>query len=78
MDRFQNRYYALVSYLRKFYYRSTNIMNSKEEIMVYLKELDRKLLLRFPEISAQIAVYERKLAEGTLTKNPIPGPQFND
>jgi|GEM_PF-2072853 len=52
-------------------------MSTKEDITNYLSELKEKLRKELPKISEEIRVYENKLAKGTLTPNPIPGPQFN-
>lgn len=58
-------------------------MNKREEvtraeIVQYLKELSDKFLLELPNVTAQIQIYEKKLANGELTKNPVSSPQFND
>ena len=52
-------------------------MSTKEEINNYLKKLKEKFKKEMPRISNEIKVYEKKVAEGSLSKNPNPGPQFN-
>ena len=52
-------------------------MSSVENIESFLKNLQRRLKKEMPKVRAEIKVYEQKLASGKLTKNPIPGPQFN-
>ncbi|MGY6650114.1 hypothetical protein [Wenyingzhuangia sp. IMCC45574] len=53
-------------------------MSTKEDIQNYISNLKAKFELELPKVSEEISVYERKLAQGTLTPNPIPGPQFNE
>jgi hypothetical protein len=53
-------------------------MGSSNNIEEYLKDLKRRLKLAMPKIREEIKIYEQKMAEGKLTKNPIPGPQFNE
>lgn len=52
-------------------------MSTKEDIHNYISNLRIKLDKELPRISEEIRVYEDKLAKGKLTKNPVPGPQFN-
>lgn len=52
-------------------------MSTKEEIRNYIDNLKVRLNAEMPRISKEISVYEEKLANGKLTKNPNPGPQFN-
>lgn len=53
-------------------------MESPENIKDFVDELNEKLKECMPKIQEEIKLYEKKLAEGKLTKNPIPGPQFNE
>lgn len=52
-------------------------MGTKQDIQKYISELKKRLKKEMPKVREEIRIYEEKLVNGELTKNPIPGPQFN-
>jgi len=53
-------------------------MRSNKKIESFLMNLKFLLLKEMPKIQKEIKLYEERLAAGRLTKDPIPGPQFNE
>jgi len=52
-------------------------MGTKQDILIYLSELKKRLAMEMPKVRKEIRLYEEKLKNGQLTENPVPGPQFN-
>ena len=52
-------------------------MEIKEDILIYLSELKKRLAQEMPKVCKEIRLYEEKRAAGQLIKNPTAGPQFN-
>ena len=52
-------------------------MKTKQDIKIYISELKKRLKKEMPKVREEIRVYEEKLLNGQLTKNPTPAPQFN-
>jgi|TARA_B110000305_G_scaffold177411_1_gene196424 hypothetical protein len=52
-------------------------MSTKHDIIKYLVDLKKRLQQEMPRISKEIKVYEEKVINGSLSKHPISGSQFN-
>ncbi len=52
-------------------------MGTKQDIKTYISELKKRLKKEMPKVREEIRIYEEKLVNGQLTKNPVPAPQFN-
>ena len=52
-------------------------MVDEKNINEYLLKVQKGFKQELPKIKAEIAVYEKKKAEGTLSSNPKIAPQFN-
>jgi hypothetical protein len=50
---------------------------NKQYIKTYISELKKRLKKEMPKVREEIRIYEEKLVNGQLTKNPTPAPQFN-
>jgi hypothetical protein len=53
-------------------------MKSNKKIEAFLMNLKFRLLSEMPKIHKEIKLYEDRLSSRKLTKNPVPGPQFNE
>ena len=52
-------------------------MGTRQDILIYLSELNKRLAQEMPKVRKEIRLYEEKKASGQLTEKPVPGPQFN-
>ncbi|UZO80994.1 hypothetical protein NBT05_00595 [Aquimarina sp. ERC-38] len=52
-------------------------MDTKENLSVYLNELNKKFTELLPQVSKEIRNYEDKASKGLLTLKPKSSPQFN-
>jgi hypothetical protein len=52
-------------------------MGTKQDILIYLSELKKRLAQEMPKVRKEIRLYEEKRNNGQLTEKPVPGPQFN-
>lgn len=53
-------------------------MSSKKDIKNYISALEKRFKKELPKVSEEIQVYENKLSQGKLNKNPTPAPQFSE
>ena len=53
-------------------------MSSKKDIKNYISALEKRFKKELPRVSEEIQVYENKLSQGKLNKNPAPAPQFSE
>lgn len=53
-------------------------MKRDKKIKEFILNLRKRLSVEMPKVKKEIELYEKHLAAGTLTKNPIPSPQFNE
>ncbi len=52
-------------------------MGTKQDILIYLAELKKRLAQEMPKVREEIRFYEEKRNSGQLTEKPVSGPQFN-
>ncbi len=52
-------------------------MGTKQDIKAYISELKKRFKNEMPKVREEIRVFEDKLVNGELTRNPTPAPQFN-
>ena len=53
-------------------------MKRDKIIKEFISNLKKRLSKEMPKVKKEIKLYEKHLVAGTLTKNPIPSPQFNE
>ncbi len=53
-------------------------MKRDKRIKDFISNLKERLSKEMPKVKKEIELYEKHLAAGTLAKNPIPSPQFNE
>ena len=46
-------------------------MGTKQEILIYLSELKKRLAQEMPRVRKEIRLYEEKRKNGQLTENPV-------
>ena len=52
-------------------------MDKDQNIHLFLSDLKIRFLKELPKVKKQVKLYEKRAAEGKLSKLPTSSPQFN-